>query len=219
MRATLIGATGLIGGHLLEFLLRDGYFDQVRILVRRPFETVHPKLEKYLVDFTDLQRFRKALEGSDVIFCSVGTTQKKVKGEKEAYRKVDFDIALNAAHLGKQCGCEKFILVSAIGANSKSNNFYIRLKGETEEAVKATCIRSIHIMRPSVLLGERKELRPGEKLATWLMPALSFLLPQKFRPVHAKDVAEAMVAAAKKNEQGFFIHDYNGIKQLLKSDA
>ncbi len=219
MRATLIGATGLIGGHLLEFLLSDGHFDQVRILIRKPVDKDHPKLEKQLIDFTYLQGFRKALEGSDVIFCCIGTTQKKVKGDKEAYRKVDFDIAVNAARLSKQCGCEKFILVSAIGANSKSNNFYLRLKGETEEAVKATGIRSVHIMRPSLLLGERKELRRGEKLATWLMPALSFLLPKKFRPVYAKEVAGAMVVAAKKNDPGFFIHDFSGIKQFLKSDS
>ncbi len=212
MRATLIGATGLIGSQLLELLLKDGHFDQVRILIRRPIETDHPKLEKHLIDFTDLQGFRKALEGSDVIFCSVGTTQKKVKGDKEAYHKVDFDIAVNAAHLGKQCGCEKFVLVSAIGASGRSRNFYLKLKGEIEEAVKATGTRSIHIMQPSVLLGVRKEFRMGEKLATWFMTVLSFLMPVKYRPIHAKKVAAAMVAAAKKNDPGIFIHDYSDIK-------
>ena len=212
MRATLIGATGLIGSQLLELLLKDGYFDQVRVLIRRPFETDHPKLEKHLIDFTDLQGFRKALEGSDVIFCSIGTTQKKVKGDKDAYRKVDHDIAVNAAHLGKQCGCEKFVLVSAIGASGKSRNFYLKLKGEIEEAVKATGTRSIHIMQPSVLLGARKEFRMGEKLATWFMPFFSFLMPVKYRPIHAKKVAAAMVAAAKKNDPGIFIHDYSDIK-------
>ena len=123
MRATVIGATGLIGSHLLELLLADDNFDSVRILLRGPFDLTHPKLEKKLVDFSDMESFRLALEDSDVIFCAIGTTQKKVKGDKSAYRKVDFDIAVNSAQLGKLCGCETFVLVSAVGANSQSNNF------------------------------------------------------------------------------------------------
>jgi len=198
MRATVIGATGLIGSHLLELLLADDNFDSVRILLRRPFDLTHPKLEKKLVDFSDMESFRLALEGSDVIFCAIGTTQKKVKGDKSAYRKVDFDIAVNAAQLGKLCGCETFVLVSAVGANSQSNNFYLKLKGETEEAVKATGIKSIHIVRPSLLLGDRKEFRLGEKMAQWVMPVFSFLTPKKYRPIHAKKVAEMMINAAKK---------------------
>lgn len=212
MRATLIGATGLIGRHLLELLLQDGHFDPVRILIRRPVETDHPKLEKHLVDFTDMPGFRKAVQGSDVIFCCIGTTQKKVKGDKEAYRKVDYDIAVNAAHLGKQSGCEIFVLVSAIGASSKSRNFYLKLKGEIEEDVKATGIRSILIMRPSLLLGDRKEFRFGEKLATRLMPVLSFVMPQKYRPIHAKKVAAAMINAARTGLAGCTIYDYPEFK-------
>ena len=198
MRATVIGATGLIGSHLLELLLADDNFDSVRILLRRPFDLTHPKLEKKLVDFSDMESFRLALEDSDVIFCAIGTTQKKVKGDKSAYRKVDFDIAVNAAQLGKLCGCETFVLVSAVGANSQSNNFYLKLKGETEEAVKATGIKSIHIVRPSLLLGDRKEFRLGEKMAQWVMPVFSFLIPKKYRPIHAKKGAEMMINAAKK---------------------
>lgn len=197
MRATVIGATGLIGSHLLELLLADDNFDSVRILLRRPFDLTHPKLEKKLVDFSDMENFRLALEDSDVIFCAIGTTQKKVKGDKSAYRKVDFDIAVNSAQLGKLCGCETFVLVSAVGANSQSNNFYLKLKGETEEAVKATGIKSIHIVRPSLLLGDRKEFRLGEKMAQWMMPVFSFLIPKKYRPIHAKKVAEMMINAAK----------------------
>ena len=198
MRATVIGATGLIGSHLLELLLADDNFDSVRILLRRPFDLTHPKLEKKLVDFSDMESFRLALEDSDVIFCAIGTTQKKVKGDKSAYRKVDFDIAVNAAQLGKLCGCETFVLVSAVDANSQSNNFYLKLKGETEEAVKATGIKSIHIVRPSLLLGDRKEFRLGEKMAQWVMPVFSFLTPKKYRPIHAKKLAEMMINAAKK---------------------
>src|SRR4249920_248078 len=124
MTATIIGATGLIGGYLLEELLKDDHYDMVRILVRRPLELTHPRLEKKLVDFADAESFRLALEGSDIVFCAIGTTQKKVKGDKTAYRKVDYDIAVNAARFCKMTGCSTFILVSSVGANSKSNNFY-----------------------------------------------------------------------------------------------
>lgn len=197
MHATIIGATGLIGGHLLDMLLNDITFKSVRILIRRPLELNHPKLEKKLVDFSDMENFRLALEGTDVIFCTIGTTMKKMKGDKDAYRKVDYEIAVNAARLGKANGCEKYVLVSAVGADSKSRNFYLKLKGETEEAVQASGIESVYILRPSLLIGNRKEFRAGEKLASWLMPLFAFILPAKYRPVKAIDVAKAMIHAVK----------------------
>ncbi len=197
MHATIIGATGLIGGHLLDLLINDPAFSTVRVLIRRPLESGHPKLEKKLVDFNDLEGFRLALEGTDVIFCCIGTTMKKMKGNKAAYRKIDYDIAVHAAQLGKANGCEKFVLVSAVGADSKSRNFYLKLKGETEEAVQASGIESVYILRPSLLMGNRKEFRFGEKLATWLMPLFAFLLPAKYKPVKAREVAKAMVNAVK----------------------
>jgi uncharacterized protein YbjT (DUF2867 family) len=117
------------------------------------------------VDFNDAESFRLALEGSDVVFCAIGTTQKKVKGDKEAYRKVDYNITVNAAKFCKLNSCETFVLVSSVGANSKSKNFYLKLKGEVEDAVKSVGLKSVHIMRPSVLLGDRKEFRLGEKIS------------------------------------------------------
>ncbi len=214
MTATIIGATGLIGGYLLEELLKDDYYDTVRILIRRPLALTHPKLEKMLVDFADTESFYLALEGSDVVFCAIGTTQKKVKGDKEAYRKVDYDIAVNAARFCKMTGCEIFVLVSSVGANTQSNNFYLKLKGDVEDTVKAVGLRSVHIMRPSMLLGDRKEFRLGEKIGNPVMKAISFLLPSKYKPIHGRDVAKAMAGAGKKSDEGFFIQEYSGIKQL-----
>ena len=217
MKATLIGATGLIGGYLLEELLKDDHFDTVSILVRRPFELIHPKLEKKLVDFDDAESYSLPLEGSDVVFSAIGTTQKKVKGDKAAYRKVDYDIPVNAARFCKMAGCEKFVLVSSVGANSKSNNFYLKLKGEVEEAVKQVGLKSVHIMRPSALLGDRKEFRLGEKIGSPVMKAISFLLPAKYKPIHVRDVAKAMVAAAKTGKEGSSTYEYTCIKKLAKS--
>lgn len=197
MRATLIGATGLIGSHLLNLLLADEYFDSVRILIRRPMEFTHPKLEKKLVDFSDMESFRLALEDSNVVFCAIGTTQRKVKGDKEAYRKIDYDITVNAARFCKLNGCETFVFVSSVGANSKSNNFYLKLKGEIEEAVKTVGLTYVYIMQPSLLLGNRKESRFGEKIAQWVMPVISFVLPRKYKPVKAENVASEMIKISK----------------------
>jgi uncharacterized protein YbjT (DUF2867 family) len=212
--ACLAGATGLIGSHLLQQLLSDAYYDIVRILIRRPLDISHPKLEKKLVDFNDSDSLLVALSNSDVVFCSVGTTARKVKDDKEAYRKVDYDIPVKLARFCKMTGCEKFVLVSAIGANSKSSNFYLRLKGEVEDAVKEIGLNSLHIMRPSMLLGDRKEFRPAEQIGKAVMKALSFLIPSKYKVIHAGDVAKAMMAAAKRNETGFFVYKFEELKAM-----
>ncbi|MCX6316132.1 MAG: NAD(P)H-binding protein [Bacteroidetes bacterium] len=208
MRAVLIGATGLVGNYLLEALLADDYFDQVRILVRRPFAQTHPKLENVLVDFNDGDSILVALNNCDVAFCAIGTTQQKVKGDKAAYRKVDYDIPVNLARFCKMTGCEKLVLVSAVGANAKSGNFYLKLKGEVEEAVIKEGLKSIHIMRPSVLLGERTENRTGERIAKALIKTFSFLVPSRYKAIHGRDVANAMIRAAKKGTPGVTIYEY-----------
>lgn len=202
----------MIGSHLLQLLLEDPFFDTVRILVRRKSGISHPKLEQKIVDFHDNDSLLIAIDNSDVVFCSVGTTQKKVKGNKEAYRKVDFDIPVKMARFSKMTGCETYILVSAAGANSKSRNFYLKLKGEVEDVVQSTGIHSVYIMRPSMLLGHREEFRFGEKLITPIARAISFLLPSKYKPIKAEAVAKAMIRAAKKNEEGFFVWEYREIK-------
>ena len=214
MTATLIGATGLIGNYLLDELLNDPFFNTVRILIRRPLDISHPKLEKKIVDFNDSDSILVALSNSDVVFCSIGTTQRKVKGDKDAYRKIDFDIPVKVARFCKMTGCEKFILVSSVGANSKSKSFYLKLKGEVEDAVESVGLNSVHIMRPSMLLGDRKESRFGESIGKVIITPFSFLIPSKYKPIQARDVAKAMLAAAKKTEEGFFIYEYREIKSL-----
>src|SRR5258705_3900202 len=162
--ATIIGVTGLVGSHLYELLRTGQYFQTIRLIVRHPMPKNDPATEIKLVDFNDAESLMLAIEGSDVVFCTVGTTNKKVKGDKEAYRKVDYDIPVKAARFCKITGCETLVLVSAVGANRNSNSFYLKLKGEVEEAVRDAGLNSVHIMRPSMLLGERKEFRLGEKI-------------------------------------------------------
>jgi len=212
MTATLVGATGLIGSYLLEVLLNDPWFDTVRILIRRPMDITHAKLEKKIVDFNDSDSVLVALSNSDVAFCAIGSTMKKVKGDKEAYRKIDFEIPVNLARFCKMTGCGKFILVSSAGANAKSMNFYQRLKGETDDAVKEAGPKTVHIMRPSLLLGERKEFRLGENIGKAVMTFLSFLIPEKFKAIQGKDVAKVMIALSKKRDEGIFIHENREIR-------
>src|SRR4051812_1251889 len=173
MTAVVLGATGLVGEQLVSQLLNDSTFSKVRILVRRLVKLSHPKLEVEVVNFDNLVEYRHTLGRGNCIFCTIGTTQKKVKGDKNAYWKVDVDIPLNAAKMGKDAGFAKYILVSAVGANDHSKNFYLRLKGEVEREIAVINFESFHVFRPSILLGERKELRLAEKVGKGVMQGLS----------------------------------------------
>jgi uncharacterized protein YbjT (DUF2867 family) len=215
--ATLIGATGLIGSHLLELLKEEDDYQTIKILTRRPLNYDHPKITAMTIDFQDEISFKSAIAGSDAVFCAVGTTQKKVKGDLEAYRKVDFDIPVSAARYCAETGCSHFLLVSSVGANSKGGNFYIRLKGEVEDAVQATEIPFVGIFRPSLLLGKRNESRPAERFAQVLMKGLSFLFPSKYRAIPGKEVAKAMIVASKSAIPGHHVYHYKEMKSMIES--
>lgn len=212
--AAIIGATGLIGSRLLTLLQNDSYFSSIRVLSRRPVSISHSKTDVRVIDFSDEEQFRDAVAGSDALFCAVGTTQKKTDGDEEAYRKVDYDIPVNAARYCAETGCQKFLLVSSVGADSSSGNFYIKLKGEVEDAVKLSGVPSVSIFRPSMLLGKRNESRPGEAIMKVVMNAFSLLLPSRIKPVDASVVAGAMLAAAKSDKLGAEIYQYNEIVKL-----
>lgn len=217
--AVVLGATGLIGGQVVNELLHDDAFDKVRVLVRKPFLITHPKLEIKMADFNNVNDYGSRLGDGDCIFCCIGTTQQKVKGDKEAYRKVDYDIAVNAARAGWVQGFKKFLLVSSVGANARSSNFYLKLKGDIEKDIASLSFESIHIFQPSMLLGKRNEFRFGEQIGKGLMKPLSFLfigLMHKFKPIQASDVARAMVAAAKEDSRGVKIYTYREIMPLIK---
>lgn len=207
----------MIGQYLTEQLVKEPYFETVRLVVRRPLEKPDPGIEIKLVDFADAESIKLALEDSDVIFCAIGTTQKNVKGNKELYRKIDFDIPVRVARFGKEAGCEKFVVVSSVGADSKSKTFYLHLKGELEEALANSGIEAVHIMQPSLLLGQRKEKRNGEGLLQATGKLLSGLLIgswRKYRAMDGNTLAKAMIAAAKKEEKGVFRYMYDDIKSL-----
>lgn len=215
--AVVLGATGLVGEQLLRQLLDDGAFSKVRILVRRPIQMSHAKLETVITDFNNLHLYRMALGSGDCIFCCVGTTRSKVKGDMEAYRKVDYDIPVNAAKMGKNSGFKKYLLVSAVGADRKASNFYLKLKGEVEHDIAEQNFESFHAFRPSILLGDRKEFRLGEKIGKGVMQAISFAFAgglKKYKGINAADVAKAMVTAAKSDKKGMFLHHYADMMQV-----
>src|SRR5215210_4593650 len=172
LTAVVLGATGFIGEQLVQQLLNDAAFSKVRILVRRPVKLSHPKLEAEIVNFDNLAEYRQKLGRGDCIFCCIGTTQKKVKGNKEAYRKIDVDIPVNAAKMGKDAGFTKYLLVSAVGANVQSTNFYLHIKGLVERDIAALNFNSFHVFRPSILLGKRSEFRLAEAVGKGLMQRL-----------------------------------------------
>lgn len=214
LTAVVLGATGFIGEQLVQQLLNDAAFSKVRILVRRPVKLSHPKLEAEIVNFDNLAEYRYKLGRGDCIFCCIGTTQKKVKGDKNAYRKIDVDIPVNAAKMGKDAGFTNYLLVSAVGADAHSKNFYLRLKGEVEREIADLKFKSFHSFRPSILLGERKEFRLAEFLGKGVMQGLSSLFIgnlKKYKGIESANVARAMVAAAKSDGKGMYVHHYDDI--------
>jgi uncharacterized protein YbjT (DUF2867 family) len=192
----------------------------IRILVRKNLEIEHPKLQQEIVNFNDIRDYENKLGNGDCIFCCVGTTQKKVHGNKDAYRKVDFSIPLNAAKLGISKGFKKYFLVSAIGANAHSNNFYLKLKGETEDAIKEFNYESLGIFQPSILLGARNEKRSGEAIMKKLMKLFSLFLIgsiKKYRAINAVDVAKAMIEESKKPKSGVYYFTYEEMEDLANN--
>ena len=215
--ALLIGASGLIGSQLLEFLLNNEDYSSVIALTRKPLTLKSEKLRNRVVDFEDFSQLRESMTPGNVIFCCIGTTINSVKGDKTAYRKIDFDIPIGIARLGIEMGYQQFILVSAVGADSHSSNFYLRLKGEVEDAIVKLPFEAIHIFRPSVLIGKRKEKRRGEGIAQILGKYFSFLLTDKwskYKAISSNEVALGLMRAADSTKRGMIIYHYNEIISL-----
>jgi uncharacterized protein YbjT (DUF2867 family) len=211
-QVTLFGATGLIGGYLLEFLLKDSDIHLINLVGRKPFHLQHDKINNIIIDFQDFSSISNSISGSEVVFVSIGTTMSKVNGDKLKYKSIDFDIVFNIAKACKQENISQFVYVSSLGANPNSSNFYLRLKGEIDEAVAKLNLNSTSVFRPSVLLGKRNEPRPGEKILQFVMPLLDFMIPSDSKAIKAEDVAKSMLNTTKNYKSGFHIYQYNQIK-------
>lgn len=212
--AVLAGATGLVGGHCLQALLRDEAYARVVALVRRPLGEQHARLEQRVVDFEALAD--DALAGATDVFCALGTTIRKA-GSQEAFRKVDHGYTLAVAERAAKAGAQQFLLVSSVGADPATGNFYLRVKGEAERDASALPFAAVHVFRPSFLLGERGERRTGEAIGIAVARGIQGALfggLRKYRPVEAAAVAEAMVGAARGGQPGRHIYHYDEILRL-----
>lgn len=206
--ALIAGATGLVGSSLLRQLMADDQYDKILVITRKPLGITNPKLVQQLLDFEYIETLSLGFHVDDV-FCTLGTTI-KTAGSQEAFYKVDYTYVLN---LGKWCainGVNRFLVVSAMGANAESGIFYNRVKGEMEAVVSQLNIPQKMIFRPSLLMGSRKEKRAGEKFAQIVMGSLGFLfvgLLLKYKGIHADVVASSMIKAAKQYINGFKIYE------------
>lgn len=208
--ALVAGATGLVGQRVVARLLRDPAYTQVYVLARRPLTIADARLTTLITDFADLDaqaELREALAADDV-FCCLGTTIRQA-GSRRAFADVDERMVVDLARAAHSAGARQFLVLSAAGAGEHALAFYLRVKARMERAVSALDFSAVHILRPSLLLGERREHRRGEAFAQKLAPLATRLMRgplRRYQPVTADAVAEIMLRIALRGERGVHIH-------------
>ena len=202
--ALLAGATGLVGRALLSLLLASNHYRTVHVLLRRKVPDIKAgaKLRIRQVDFA---RLPAKFPRTDDVFIALGTTI-KVAGSQIAFREVDFDFVVNTVRAARAAGATRLAVVSALGADAKSRIFYNRVKGEMQDAVTQLGYATVVIAQPSMLLGDRKALgqptRSGELWAARLLGPLGRIVPKGVRPIPARAVASALLAAILDGKRG-----------------
>ncbi|MDC0518286.1 NAD(P)H-binding protein [Candidatus Pelagibacter sp.] len=200
--ALLFGSSGLVGGYLLNQLIKDTNYSKLKLFVRSDTEINDPKVEIIKTDFNNLQNHKEDIKGDDCFFC-IGTT-KKNSPDKDEYKRVELEIPKEVAKIAKSNLVNSFIFVSALYANPKSPGEYIRFKGQVEEELKELSFPKLAIMRPSFLIGNRKEKRASETIGIFIFKLLSPLLLgplKKMKPIHSETVARAMIAVIQNDIQ------------------
>ncbi len=195
--AIILGATGLTGSILLQNLISDHRYDTIKLFSRKKIEGLPLKVQQFVGNMLDLGTFKEAFTGNEV-FCCIGTTAKKTPN-KETYKKIDFGIPVTAAKLSKENKINKFLVISAMGANAKSNIFYNRTKGEMEQEVLQQNIPNTYILQPSIIGGNRNENRIGEKIGLAIFKLIQPLFIgnlKKYKIIEAENIAQAMINLA-----------------------
>ncbi|MEP0006645.1 MAG: NAD(P)H-binding protein [Balneola sp.] len=191
-KAILIGATGLVGSHVLQLLLSDERYESVKVLHRRSTGISHPKLTEHIIDFDDQESWKPLVTGAH-LFSALGTTLKKA-GSKDAQYKIDYIYQYNFAKIASENGVSSYALVSSLGANPDSGSFYPRIKGELDEAVQKLSFDNTLILRPSFLDGSRDEFRLGERIGIAIAKVVCKIPGlKKYHPIKAETVAKAMI--------------------------
>lgn len=207
--AIILGATGLTGNILLQKLIVDENYTSIKLFSRNSTKISSSKVVEFIVDLQKPNTFAKDFL-ADEVFCCIGTTASKTK-DKEQYKAIDFGIPVSAATLAKQNGIPAFLVVSAMGANASSVVFYNKTKGEMEQAILALNIKKTHILRPSLIGGNRTEFRLGERIGQGMMSLLSPLFVgslQKYKMIHPDAIASCLITLANsENQQQIFSSD------------
>ncbi|MGE5321299.1 MAG: NAD-dependent epimerase/dehydratase family protein [Actinomycetota bacterium] len=216
--AILLGASGLVGGFCLRALVDDPGYARVMVFGRRqPAGVTHAKVSQRIADLAGITAAE--FLGAQDVFIALGTTIRKA-GSQAEFRRIDLQMPLRLASEAVTAGAEQLVIVSSVGADPGSRNFYLRTKGELEQQLATLPFKAIHILRPSLLTGKRAEFRLGEVLAMGIAPALNLLTRGPFRRYHsvsAELVGKAMVAAVRSRKAGTFIYEYGEIMKLARA--
>ncbi|MBO0357812.1 NAD(P)H-binding protein [Hymenobacter sp. BT186] len=209
--ALLIGSTGLVGNYLLRQLLSDERFSTVKVFARRSTGFQNPaKLEEHIVDFEAPEKWQHLLTG-DVLFSALGTTLRQA-GSQQAQYRVDYTYQYRTAEAAAQNGVKTYVLVSAASADPDSFMFYTRMKGELERSVKRLPFQRIRIIQPGMLAGNRQEPRLAERIALPLAALVAYLPGlAPYRPIHGREVAQAMINAALDEKSGVQVDTLEGV--------
>ena len=218
--ALILGSTGLVGSLCLDFLLAGEQYDRVIAVSRRPLDRSHPKLINIVTDFENLSPIESQLKADDV-FCAIGTTIRHA-GSKEKFRTVDFNYPLSVAEIAVKNGARQMVLISSVGANKESSAFYLRVKGELEQALAQLPFASLHILRPAMLDGKRSNERFRERVGVVFSRAIAFLLVgplKKYRAILAADVARVMLQVAQIATPGVHIYESDQIQSIADKSS
>ena len=200
--ALIFGASGLVGSHLLNQLISNNNYSKIKLFVRSTIDLNDPKIEIIQTDFNNLENHREDIKGDDCFFC-IGTT-KKNSPDKDEYKRVELEVPKQIAQIAKSNFVNSFVFVSSGYVDPKSSGDYLKFKGEVEEELKKLNFPKLGVMRPSFLLGDRKEKRVGEKIGIFIFKLISPLLLgplKKMKPIHSEIVARSMIKVANEDLQ------------------
>ena len=200
--ALIYGSSGLIGSKLFNIIIENNKYELVKLFVRSPIENKNSKVKVIQTDFANLEKQKDMITGDDCFFC-IGTTHKETP-DKNEYRSVEYDIPIKVAQIAKSNSINSFVYVSSMGANPNSSSTYLKNKGQVEEELKKMNFLKLAVIRPSILLGNRKTFRLGERIGIFIMKSLSiFFLGnlKKYKPIKVVNVAKAMLSIVQSNYQ------------------
>ncbi len=213
-KAIVIGATGLVGELLTEMLLKNDNYAEVSIFVRKKTGIQHAKLKEIVIDFDNMATLHQNIQ-ADVAFCCLGTTIAKA-GSKEAFFRIDYDYVVGFARQCRIAGVKHFLVISALGADARSINFYNRVKGKMENGLKDIGFEHLSILQPSLLLGNRKEMRMGEDLGKVVNFLFGFIIPDRYKAIEGKQVAFAMLKIAQSEDvQGVRFYESEMLRRII----